>query len=146
VGTPGGPARYALRRLPVRRELYGAEYAAFRSDPEVDPYDDAQDFTYHEAWTGPVFRPMAFIIRVMCLDTHDELAAAWRALIDAGFPPGAVRVFSGMDGVGLAEARGPISEALRSADRINEVRLAKQLGERFRAQYRETIRLAGEGR
>jgi hypothetical protein len=51
-----------------------------------------------------------------------------------------------MAGVGLAEARGAINDALRSADRINEVRLAKQLSDRFRAQYRETIRLAREGK
>ena len=146
VGTPGGPERYALRRLPVRKELYQAEFAGFRSDPEVDPYVDAKDFTYHEAWTGPVFRPMTFIIRVMCLDTHDELAAAWRALIEVGFPPEASCMFSDMRGVGLSEARGTINDALRSANRINEVRLAKQLGDRFRAQYRETVRLAREGK
>jgi iron(III) transport system substrate-binding protein len=146
VGTPGGPERYALRRLPVRKELYSAEYAAFRSDPEVNPYTDAKDFTYHESWTGPVFRSMTFIIRVMCLDVHDELAAAWRALIEASFPPEAARVFANMNGVGLADARGEINDALGSPDRIIEVRLAKQLSERFRVQYRETIRLAREGK
>jgi hypothetical protein len=146
VGTPGGPERYALRRLPLRKELYGVEYAGFRSDPEVDPYVDAKDFTYQEAWTGPVFRPLTFIIRVMCLDTHAELAAAWRALIEAGFPPEAMREFANLSSVGLADARGEINDALRSADRIYEVRLAKQLSERFRAQYRETIRLAREGK
>lgn len=146
VGTPGGPERYALRRLPVRKELYDEKFTGFRSDPEVDPYEDAKSFTYHEAWTGPVFRPMTFIIRVMCLDTHDELAAAWRALIEAGFPSEASRVFADMSAVGLSEARGPISDALRSPDRIQEVRLAKQLSDRFRAQYRETIRLAREGK
>ena len=146
VGAPGGPEHYALRRLPIRKELYSPEYARFRSDPEVFPYVEAKDFTYHEAWTGPVFRPMSFIVRVMCLDTHDELAAAWRALIKAGFPPQASEVFRTMDGVGWAEARGEINDALRSPDRINEVRLAKQLSDQFRAQYRETIRLAKEGK
>jgi ABC-type Fe3+ transport system substrate-binding protein len=146
VGAPGGPAHYALRRLPIRKELYSPEYTKFRSDPEVFPYVEAKDFTYHEAWTGPVFRPMSFIIRVMCLDTHDELAAAWRALIEAGFPPQASEVFSRMDGVGLAEARGMINETLRSPDRIKEVRLANQLSDQFRAQYHETIRLAKEGK
>jgi hypothetical protein len=89
---------------------------------------------------------MTFIIRVMCLDVHDELAAAWRALIEASFPPEAARVFANMNGVGLADARGEINDALGSPDRIIEVRLAKQLSERFRVQYRETIRLAREGK
>ena len=30
--------------------------------------------------------------RVMCIDTHDELTAAWRALIAAGFPPEATAI------------------------------------------------------
>ena len=87
LGTPGGPQRYALRRLPVLPQLYAPEFLPLRSDPEVNPYELAKTFTYHEAWTGRLFRPIAFIFRVMCIDPHDELAEAWRALIEAGFPP-----------------------------------------------------------
>src|SRR5690606_5442244 len=80
VGTPGGPVRYALRRLPVRKELYESQYAAFRSDPDVFPYEEAKSFTYHEKWTGPLFSALRFIVRVSCIDAHDEQAAAWKAL------------------------------------------------------------------
>jgi iron(III) transport system substrate-binding protein len=146
VGVPGGPERYALRRLPIRKELYSPEFNELRSDPDVFPYEEAKSFTYHEAWTAPLFRSMNFIIRVACLDPHHELIEAWGALIEADFPPEATAKFSDFSLVNYEEAAGRIRTALRSADRIQEVQLAKELGSHFRNQYRETIRLAREGR
>ena len=146
VGAPGGPERYALRRLPVRKELYAPEFAAFRSDPTVMPYEEAALFTYHPAWTGPLFKTMNFIIRVMCLDSHDEQASAWQALVAAGFPREAFNKFTDMSAVDYEAAAKVIQPALASQNRIDEVRLAKELGEKFRAQYREAGRLAKEGK
>src|SRR5205085_9265706 len=53
VGTPGGPHRYALRRLPILPALYAPEYASLRSDPDVMPYEMSRSFVYLDAWTGP---------------------------------------------------------------------------------------------
>ena len=145
VGTPGGPQRYSLRRLPVLPQLYAPEFLPFRSDPEVNPYELAKTFTYHETWTARLFRPIAFIFRVMCIDPHDELAEAWRALIAAGFPPEASAAFADVSAVDYAAAGGPIRDAL-SGDKIAEVRLAKDLADRFRAQYRHAAELARAGR
>jgi iron(III) transport system substrate-binding protein len=145
VGVPGGPVRYALRRLPVRKELYAPEFEKFRSDPGVFPYEEARMFTYHPGWTGPLFKAMGFIVRVSCLDPHDEQVAAWKALIAAGFPPLATERFSDLSAVGYAIARDEIAPALSSADRILEVRLAKRLGDHFRKQYREAAELARKG-
>lgn len=146
VGTPGGPEKYALRRLPIRRELYAPGFQQFRSDPEVFPYEEAKLFTYHPGWTAPLFKTMSFIIRVMCLDSHDEMAAAWAALAAAGFPREAHRKFSDVSAVEYRAALDQIKPALLSANRIDEVRLARELGEHFRNQYREAERLAKEGR
>lgn len=146
VGTPGGPERYALRRLPIRKELYEPQFKEFRSDPDVDPYVEARHFTYHEAWTAPYFRAMSFIIRVMCLDPHDEQVRAWKALIEAGFPPEATATFSDLSAVDYETTRTRIRDTLRSSDRIDEVQLAKELGDHFRAQYRRTEALAKEGK
>jgi iron(III) transport system substrate-binding protein len=142
VGVPGGPVKYALRRLPIRKELYAEDYAAFRSDPEVDPYEEAKSFTYHPKWTGPLFKVLSFIVRIMCLDSHEEQAAAWKAIIAAGFPPEATALFSNMDAVSYKEAWETLRPALSGANRIQEVRLARQLGEKFRAQYRAAEQLA----
>ncbi len=145
VGTPGGPQRYALRRLPVLPALYAPEFRPLRSDPEVDPYELAKTFTYHGAWTGPLFSSISFTFRVMCIDTHDELTAAWRALIAAHFPPEATAAFEDVSSVDYATASGRMREAL-SADKIKEVQLAKELADHFRQQYRHAAELARAGR
>ena len=146
VGTPAGPIRYALRRLPIRKELYSPEFASFRSDPDVLPYQAAAQFTYHPSWTGPLFKTMGFIIRVMCLDPHDEQAAAWQALVAARFPRQAFKKFTDVRAVDYQTAMKLIRPALASPNRLDEVRLAKELGNHFRKQYREAERLAKEGK
>ncbi len=142
VGAPGGPVKYALRRLPVRPELYAEKYNADRSDPEVDPYREADGFAYHGEWTGFLFGAIRFIIRAMCIDSHDELRDAWRALVGAGFPPDATAVFGDMSAVDYSAASANIRETLGSADKIEHVRLAKTLSDGFRAQYRRARALA----
>ncbi|MFV0336855.1 MAG: ABC transporter substrate-binding protein [Chthoniobacterales bacterium] len=146
VGAPGGPIRYALRRMPVRKELYEKQYSQYRSDPTVYPYEEAKGFDYHAAWTGPLFGAMSYIIRVMCLDPHQEQAAAWKALIAADFPPEATKTFDDLSLVSYAFTKEKIRPALRSADRLEEVRLAKNLGDQFREKYKNVIRLAREGK
>jgi hypothetical protein len=81
----------------------------------------------------------------MCIDPHDELVEAWHALIEADFPPEATAVFSDVSAVDYAAASGPIRDAL-SGDKIAEVRLAKEIADRFRAQYRHAAELARAGR
>jgi ABC-type Fe3+ transport system substrate-binding protein len=146
VGTPGGPVRYALRRLPVRKELYSAEYTPFRSDPTVFPYEEAKAFTYHDAWTGPLFSALRFVIRVSCIDSHEEQAAAWRALIAAKFPPQAMAAFMDISKIDFVAARDVIKPALKGSTPLKEVQLARELGDHFRAQYRHARQLAEEGK
>ena len=145
VGAPGGTHRYALRRMPVLPALYAPEFHPLRSDPEVNPYELAKTFTYHPKWTGHLFRPVSFIFRVMCIDTHDELTAAWGALIDAQFPPEAMAAFEDVNAVAYDEAGGRIRDAL-TGDKIAEVQLAKELADKFRTQYRRAAELARAGR
>ncbi len=144
IGTPGGPQKYALRRLPIRRELYAPEFAKLRSDPDEQPYEQAGAFVYHEAWTGALFRAISFIVRAMCIDPHDELRDAWRELIAAGFPPEATAVFSDVSKVSYEAASGRIRDTLRSGQKIDQVKLAKELSDGFREQYRRAAELARE--
>ena len=78
VGTPGGPQKYALRRMPIRRELYAPEFDAFRADPTVYPYEEAKNFTYHPEWTGALFNRLRFIGRVMFVVRHEKAGEGWR--------------------------------------------------------------------
>jgi ABC-type glycerol-3-phosphate transport system substrate-binding protein len=145
VGTPGGPARYALRRLPILPSLYQPKFASLRSDPEEHPYEQARSFTYRPAWTGPLFRALAFLVRLMCVDTEDDLKAAYRALVERGFPAAATAVFDDVEDVDYAAASGPVRAALSSADPRAEAALANELVARLRARYRRVVALAREG-
>jgi len=136
VGTEGGPSRFALRRIPIRRDFYAREdWRALRSDPDTLPYAEDGALVYNAAWTGSLFREMAFAIRVMCLDTHDELVAAWREIIAAGMPPEALAILQDMSLLNYKRASGEIRTALRSKNRADELRLARALGAQLRAQY-----------
>jgi len=147
VGTEGGPERFALRRLAVRKDAYNeAGLAAKRSDPEEMPYAIAEPLVYRPEWTAGLFGELRFIMRVMCLDAHPEMTNAWREIIAAGQPPEAMAIFTDLSAVSYAESMGRIKEALRAKDKVEELRLANELGEKFRAQYRRAAELAQAGR
>jgi len=142
VGKLGGPERYELRRLPIRRDFYRAEFAAARTDPDVNPYATTNPLIYHPAWTGGIVAEMALVIRVMCQDTHPELVEAWREIIKAGLPPAALAVMSDMTSVSYAEMQGRIKQALSAKDKVEAVRLARELAGIFREQYLQAAALA----
>lgn len=146
VGAPGGPKRYALRRMPIRKELYAPEFTAYRSDPDEQPYEAAKSFTYHESWTAPLFSALRYVIRVSCIDSHAEQAEAWHALIVANFPPQATATFLDISAIDYATTKNVIRTAMKGASPLDEVRLAASLGDHFRAQYRKAEQLAKEGK
>jgi ABC-type Fe3+ transport system substrate-binding protein len=100
VGTPGGPEKFALRRLPIRRDFYPSDIPAIQAtherhaefssenlaDPAIDPYQLSKTFTYRARWTAGHFNIHRDLIRAMCLDSADELKAAWRAINENGGP------------------------------------------------------------
>ncbi len=99
-GEPGGPVRYALRRLPARRDFYPSDHPPFAaahrrhlghaadplSSPDVNPYELAGGFVYHPRWTSAHFGVLRDLVRAMAIDAHDELRSAWEAVIAAGGP------------------------------------------------------------
>ena len=146
-GTEGGPERFAIRRLPVRKDVYAEPGAAERrSDPEENPYALENPLVYRSEWTGGLFNELRFIMRVMCLDSHPELTAAWREIVAAGSPTEALAALSDVSAVDYAAASGLIKQALGAKDKVEELRLAKKLGEHFRAQYARAAELARAGR
>ena len=146
LGVPGGPTDYALRRLPVRRDFYAqADWQALRTDPQLDPYRPGDRLVYRAAWTGPLLRELAFVIRVMCQDTQGPLTDAWRAILRAPEPARsrALAALQDLSAIDYERAGGPIKRALESRDKADEVRLARDLAARFRAQYAAAAGLAG---
>ncbi|HUF62543.1 MAG TPA: ABC transporter substrate-binding protein [Verrucomicrobiales bacterium] len=145
-GLPGGPQHIALRRLPIRRDLYTPNELRWFSDPDELPFDRGIDFTYEPSWTASVFSPIRFVLKCACLDAHDELRQAWQALIRHGFPPEATQTFHDLSPVSYSEATGPIAATLRSGDPVAELRLARRLTQHFRQRYREAASLARANR
>ena len=99
-GTPGGPQRFALRRLPIRRDFYPSDDPAMQaacashapylsdnlSDSRINPYALGAQFSYQPRWTGAHFGLQRDLVRAMCLDSGDELRAAWQAILAHGGP------------------------------------------------------------
>jgi len=145
-GTPGGPEQYTLRRLPIVPRLYDQAFDAYRADPDEHPYEEARDFVYHRAWTGPLFGALNFVVRVMCVDPYPELEEAHAALIAAHFPKEATALFDDVSAVDYATVAGPLRAALQSADPMDEARWSIGLVRGFREQYRRVTALARQGR
>jgi ABC-type Fe3+ transport system substrate-binding protein len=144
-GTPDGPERFALRRLPVRRDFYAhAEWKSLRSDPEASPFTDPEPLIYHPAWTAQLYRELAFVARVICLDSHVELVAAWRAIAAAPEPARdrALAKLGELSAVDYGRVSGAIHQTLNAKNKVDEVALATELGEKFRRQYREAEAIA----
>jgi iron(III) transport system substrate-binding protein len=145
LGVPFGPQRTALRRLPILPELYSPEYAQYRSDPEEQPYAADRALVYRGEWTAKLFRTLSFIIKTMCVDTHDDLAEAHRALIESGFPPRATALFDDVTEVNYQSASTVIAPTLGSADLLDDALLTNRLIDRFGGQYRRVAQLARAG-
>jgi ABC-type Fe3+ transport system substrate-binding protein len=138
AGVPGGPQRFVLRRMPVRKDFYArSDWRELMTDPQESPFQQSEPLVYRDAWTGRYFREMALIIRVMCQDTHVELKQAWRAILSAPEPQ-RTRALAAMQDLGLINydrTIGEIRQRLGSRDKVDEVRLAKELGDAFRRNY-----------
>jgi ABC-type Fe3+ transport system substrate-binding protein len=142
VGAPEGPHHHALRRMPIRRDFYQVDFNAFMSDPLEEPYEKAGHFIYHPEWTRSLFGAIRFVIRVLCVDTHEEQQAAWRIMIAHGMPKEALQVFHDLEGVDLQSIHQKILPILNGRDKLAEVRLGRELAETFRARYRRAALIA----
>ena len=140
-GTPNGPKQRALHRTPIRRDIYTPENLANSTQPNANPYADPSNFIYQRELTGASFNTLRQLVKIMCIDSHEEMKSAWLALRDAGMPAEALAVFSDVSLMNYARAGhgdpildGP--DALKAADR------AAELGAWFRSNYRKAEAMA----
>ena len=87
---------------------------------------------------------MSFVTHAMCLDAHEELIAAWRAIRDAQEPrrAQALAVLQDLTVLSYDEVNGRIRRVLASKDSVDERKLARELTAEFRAQYARAAALA----
>lgn len=145
VGTDGGPTQRVLRRMPVRPSVYTKANLADFTDPEIQPYKGEPEFVYQEEITGPVFGALRTIVKSMCIDSHEELQAAWMALAECDFPERALEHFHDVSYVSYTKTIGGISRQLQMKDKVEAVELTKRMSGIFRRNYSEAIELAEEG-
>ena len=143
-GMPHGPLARALHRTPIRRDVYTPENLAHSTMPEADPYHDPGNFTYQRELTGAAFNTLRQLVKVMCIDSHEEMKSAWRALKAAGMPADAVAVFHDVSIMpysvgGKGDPRFDGSDALQTAAE------AARIGEWFRNNYRKAAAMAAKG-
>lgn len=143
-GTPGGPQARALRRLPVRRDLYTPDRLRHFADPAALPYHKTGGFAYQPELTGSLYLALRTIVRAMCIDSHQELTAAWAAIHDGGPHPRAHAALADMSAVAHERATREIAPLLKQADPLEVVRFSAALCGTFRANYRRAIALAKE--
>jgi iron(III) transport system substrate-binding protein len=135
-GSPHGPMERALHRTPIRRDVYTPENIANSTIPGVMPYEDPGNFTYQRELTGASFNTLRQLVKVMCIDSHEEMKSAWRAMKDAGMPAEALAVFSDVSIMPYAtgskgDPRFDGGDALKTAGH------SARIGEWFRANYRK---------
>ncbi len=82
-GAPGGPRKFALGRLPVWKEIYAT---AGPDLARVNPYEIKGLGGYDFKKTGRRWVLLNELLGATIIDPHEELQAAWKALIDAGLP------------------------------------------------------------
>lgn len=162
VGEPGGPHRYALRRLPIRRDFYPGEDPAFEAaalahgarcsddlaDPSVNPYQLARAFIYRPRWTGAHFGIQRDLVRALCLDSGEELRAAWKHIQAHG---GAERQPEAMSWL-LKMPQTPVPVTWAStvtdyaSDKIDRLEYLRLWTSEMRANYRKAYASVRVGR
>ena len=141
AGIPNGPKNHALYRMPIRRDVYTAENLAESVIPEVNPYHDPANFTYQRELTGAAFNTLRQLVKIMCIDSHEEMKSAWLALCEAGMPVEALAVFSDVSVMDYARA-GKGDPILDGPDPLKAAQRASEIGEWFRTNYRKAEAMA----
>lgn len=142
-GTANGPVSKALRRMPVRRDIYSPQNQAHFSDGNMNPYEATGEFVYRPELTGKAFGTIRALVRIVGIDSHEEMKSAWKALRDANFPEEAMKVFfdvSVLDYQTMKEG----DPGLSSSDALAAAARASELGAHFRAQYQRAEAMARE--
>jgi ABC-type Fe3+ transport system substrate-binding protein len=143
VGEPGGPVRYALQRLPIRRDFYTPENLQHSSNPDLNPFDQAATFACHPEWTAKLFNAIRLLVKALAIDTGEELQTAWGAILAEGGTescPEAADNFFALPENAEFEQIGATLASVKT--KVDEIRLAREWGRFFAERYEEARRLA----
>ncbi|NBB83786.1 MAG: extracellular solute-binding protein, partial [Alphaproteobacteria bacterium] len=126
-----GPERFALRRSPIRRDIY-AHFREHMADP-VNPYAIARPLP---EGTPSYFTVLPDLLHAMCMDVHAELNAAWRAIGRTEDPERRRAMRRAFDAMPFTA-----EQLLESGGGDDERRRWTAF---FRAKYRAVVQMAGD--
>ncbi len=146
-GTPGGPKKYALRRLPVRKDLYVQEERINMSDPDASPFSPEEEFNYDPSLTAKQFTLIRLIIKAMVIDPLPELQKAWMSIIKTDAPNNSSKAIEEFDKLPFKYSESnAISTLLNPTAKGNTPLLVleeqRKMSEFFRNQYIKSANLA----
>jgi len=142
-GSPSGPKYRALHRTPIRRDVYTSEILSRSTMPHSNPYHDPGNFTYQRELTGAAFSTLRQLVKVMCIDSHEEMKSAWQALKKAGMPADALAVFCDVSIMPYSAAHHG-DPRFDGSDPLETAANAARIGEWFRANYRKAAAMAAK--
>ncbi|MEP4079658.1 ABC transporter substrate-binding protein [Haloferula sp.] len=133
-GSPGGPKARALRRLPVRRDLYTAKGMEDFTDADALPYERTGQFVYQPELTVDAFDTLRVIFRAMCMDPHEELKEAWLKLAVEG--SGDLSAFHDISVINYERVMTELVPLVEGGDPIELTRTMTSISKEFRKNYR----------
>lgn len=147
----GGPVKYTLRRMPIRKDIYQPLYNKYMADGNADPYQTCKNFEYNPAWTGPYFGLIRVLIKCIALDPQTELQNAWAEIIRAGGPqavPEAMKAFNELpfDYTDIARAREELNPDKPGNSVRGVLRTQREWSEFCTAGYVKAAKLARAGK
>jgi iron(III) transport system substrate-binding protein len=140
-GTTDGPIRRALHRLPIRRDIYTTEAMATSTLESGNPYEDTGNFIYQKELTGSCFNTLRQLVKVMCIDSHEEMKEAWALMAAAGMPKDALTVFHDVSRASYVIA-GKGDPRFDKASPLEVAEYSSELGQWFRENYRKAAELS----
>lgn len=76
-GSEGGPEKFELRRLPIRRDIYTSNHTGQWTD-QVQPFEIARALP---AGVPSYYRMIAPVSHAIGIDVHEDLRAAWAVIL-----------------------------------------------------------------
>jgi ABC-type Fe3+ transport system substrate-binding protein len=157
-GVDGGPGDRALRRTPIRRDVFAGDRSAWTD--RQNPFEEAADFNQRQEWMGE-FSETRALWQAAWIHAGESLDRAVRAILDVENPDRQAELFDALRDLPVEWADPETGEtrtgwsavrALR-ADRKSQPREAQaiflstarvELANRFRAHYDRIRELADE--
>jgi len=140
-GEDGGPKRFGLNRMPVRRSMY---QHSNRSGVKYNPFEWEGGFRYDAKKASRRWVIVNDLFKASIYDVHEELRDAWIALHNAMMPPEAVELFE-RSPASEAELEGLAKGNLWGEQKIRNDTM-RRWTERAREKFGQVVERCGAGR